>query len=735
MRKKEHYHSGGGCGCGCSCAQESADDRSNAHNTHAENLADSKHEVFHIAGLDCGDCAEKLRRRIAALNGVENVSINFGAAKVYVTYKGSSSAIVQCIETAGYKIVADRTGHPDEPVRWRYEPRTVATIVSGLILLFAAAGQWFALPAQAVSAAYAVSILVGGYFTARSAWASIRSFTPDMNALMAMAVVGAVAIGEWSEAATVVFLFALGNALQAYTLDKTRRSIRSLISLAPREALIKGANGERWTAVEDIRLNDIMLVKPGERIAMDGQVTRGTSAVNQAAITGESLPVEKSAGDPVYAGTINQQGALEVRVTKLVRESTLAKIMHLVEEAQAQRAPSQQFVDRFAKYYTPAVMLLAAAITLIPWLLLQRPFDEWFYRALVLLVIACPCALVISTPVSVVAAIGSASRNGVLVKGGAHLENIGGVKALAFDKTGTLTYGRPEVKEINAFEDYQAVDILNIAASLEKLSEHPLARAIIAEAQGMPLQTVENFQMLVGAGARGDIGGQRYYIGSKRLFEGLGLDLKPYHGVIEEFVQMGKTAILLGTDRRLCGVIAVTDTIRETGGAAVDNLRSAGVATIVMLTGDNRQAAARVAEQLHIQEVYSELMPEDKVSIVQRLRQQHGSVAMVGDGVNDAPALAAANVGIAMGAAGSDSALETADIALMTDDVGKIPYIVELGKSTVAVIKQNVVFSLIVKISFILLTVGGLSNLWMAVFADTGAAVLVTLNGMRLARK
>lgn len=409
--------------------------------------------------------------------------------------------------------------------------------------------------------------------------------------------------------------------------------------------------------------------------------------------------------------------------------------MHLVEEAQAQRAPAQQFVDVFARYYTPAVILGAVGITLIPWLWLQQPFAEWFYRALVLLVIACPCALVISTPVSIVAAIGNASRHGVLIKGGVHLETIGAVKSVAFDKTGTLTYGQPRVVAVTALGNFTEAELLSIAASLEKRSEHPLAQAIVIKAQGLPSHTVEQFHSHPGKGAQGIISGQRYYIGNRRLFRELGLDLTPYKQDMAQPAHAGKTVVLVGTENILYGWITVADMVREASPSAVEDLRMQGIGAIAMLTGDNRSVAENVAQQVRIREVYGDLLPEDKVSVVRQMRQKYGSVAMVGDGVNDAPALAAASVGIVMGVAGSDSALETADIALMNDDIGKLGFIVELGRRTMAIIRQNIIFSLFIKIGFIALTIYGLSNLWMAVFADTGAALLVTLNGMRLARK
>lgn len=723
----------GCCSGGCACGHiQEAGAWESPEETRPGNVPYIQ-SVWQIEGLDCGDCAEKLRKRIAALPGVKHAKINFGLGKLYVTHRTPAAEILQCIEQAGYKIAA--TGRIPRRHAWLRTPKTVATGLAGVLLMVAAVADLFAEFQLAAIVLYAMSVIFGGYYVVRSAWSSVRSLSPDMNLLMTIAVVGAIVLGQWSEAAMVVFLFAVGNTLQTYTLEKTRRAIGSLLSLAPRQAVVKYGDAEKLVSVEDICPGAIVIVKPGERIPMDGEVMKGISSVDQAAITGESMPVEKTAGAPVYAGTINQEGSLEIRVTKLVKDSTLAKIMHLVEEAQAKKVPAQQFIEIFAAYYTPVVIFGAMALAIVPWLFFGQPFSPWFHRALILLVISCPCALVISTPVSVVAAIGSASRHGVLIKGGAHLDAIGKIKSLAFDKTGTLTYGRPTVTNIICFHPVTEAELLAVAASLEKRSEHPVARAIVAKAGTLSLKEVENFHALAGKGAWGTLDGQTYYIGNRRLFQELGIDLTSHERVMDNLAQGGKTLVLAGTAEILLGIIAVADTVKESGPLALEILRQRGIEAIVMLTGDSRQAADSVAEKFGIQEIYSELLPEDKVSLIHQLRRRYGSVAMVGDGVNDAPALAAANVGIAMGAVGADSALETADIALMTEDLGKLSYVINLGRNTLKIIKQNILFALVLKFAFILLTLGGLSNLWMAVFADTGAAVLVTLNGMRLARK
>ncbi|MBP2660497.1 MAG: heavy metal translocating P-type ATPase, partial [Firmicutes bacterium] len=609
-----------------------------------------------------------------------------------------------------------------------------STIFSGIILAVSMILDWLGIGDTIIVPLYVLAAIVGGYNTAKSGFYSLRSLTFDMNFLMTVAVIGAFAIGEWGEGATVAFLFSFGNTLQTYTMDKTRQSIRALMELAPAEALVLRNSLEQKLPVEEIVIGDIIIVKPGERIAMDGIVKNGASAVNQATITGESLPVEKIIGDGVYAGTVNEHGALEIEVTKISADSTLAKIMHLVEEAQSQKAPSQQFVDQFAKYYTPAVLVIAAGIMVVPWLLFSQPFAPWFYKGLVLLVISCPCALVISTPVSIVSAIGNSSRNGVLIKGGAYLEQMGSIQAIAFDKTGTLTHGHPRVTDIISVNSNEQ-DVLTTAASIEKWSEHPLAVAIVEKSSGLALKPITNFKALVGRGAQADMDNQTVFIGNPRLFEELGLNLSQYEKQITDLQQQGKTLMLVGTQNTLYGMIAVADTLRENSKDALVKLREAGIKHIAMLTGDNRQVAGSIAKELNIDTLYSELLPQDKVATINELLSNYKNVAMVGDGVNDAPAMAASTIGVAMGVAGSDTALETADIALMSDDLGKLAYVIKLSNKTLSIIKQNISFSIIVKIIFVILTFTGMANLWLAVFADTGSSILVTLNGMRLMRK
>lgn len=692
--------------------------------------------VFKVSGFDCADCAAKLEKKIAGITGVHQANVNFGASKLTVEHSLTDDQIIIVIEQSGYQGWLDDGRQPETAgTDWWKNPRLMATIISGGLLTVVSLLDWVGFDHDWVIALYLLTAVIGGYHTARSAYYSLRSLSMDMNFLMTIAVIGAAFIGEWSEAATVVVLFSLGNTLQAYTLDKTRESIKALIELTPREALVRRQNIEQQLPIEDIRIGDVIIVKPGERIAMDGGVIQGVSTVNQAAITGESMPIEKTVGDIVYAGSINEVGSLEIVVTKLAADSTIAKILKLVEEAQAQKAPSQQFVDKFAAYYTPVIIVSAVAIALIPWLMFEQNFQAWLYRALVLLVIACPCALVISTPVSIVSAIGNASRRGVLIKGGAYLEEIGQLKAIAFDKTGTLTNGRPEVTDVVAAAPYTTEQLLSAAGAIERLSEHPIAQAIFEKARGLTLPSTSNFKAVLGKGVQADIQGQTVYIGNYRLFSEMNEQFAAYQDQVLALESQGKTVMLVGSDSEIYGMIAVADTLRPNSVAAIQALKASGVQELIILTGDNEQVARNIAGQLGIDRYYGELLPQDKVALIKEFGEKYGGVAMVGDGVNDAPALAVANVGIAMGVQGSDVALETADVALMSDDLSKVSYLMQLSRKTLAIIKQNIALSIVIKAIFIMITMAGAANLWLAVIADMGTSLAVTLNGMRLARE
>jgi Cd2+/Zn2+-exporting ATPase len=579
------------------------------------------------------------------------------------------------------------------------------------------------------------SILIGGYPVARKGLRNLLRLNFDMNVLMTIAITGALIIGEWNEAAVVAFLFAVSEMLESYSMEKARQSIRSLMELAPREATVLRNGQEVRIPVEEVNAGDILVVKPGEKISLDGIILEGATSVNEAPITGESMPVEKEPGDPVYAGTLNQQGAFRMRATKRAEDTTLARIIQLVEKAQGERAPSQAFVDRFAKVYTPLIILMAAGVALIPPLLLGGNWNHWVYEALALLVVACPCALVISTPVAIVSAIGAAARNGVLVKGGIYLEEIGRLRAVAFDKTGTLTMGKPEVTDLLPASEQTEEELLRLAAGLEARSEHPLARAIIqrADEREIPYAPARSFYAVPGKGAEGEIDGIRYWIGKPSWAEEKGLNTDPLMARIGALQKQGKTVMLLGTEEEILGLVAVSDPVRPQSVDAILRLRRYGIKTR-MLTGDNRSTAAAIAQQVGVDDYEAELLPEEKLQQVRLLLRQYGTAAMVGDGINDAPALAAASVGIAMGGAGTDTALETADVVLMGDDLLKLPFAIRLGQRAVRVIRQNIAFSLGTKLLAVLLVFPGWLTLWLAILADMGATILVTLNGMRLFR-
>ncbi len=616
--------------------------------------------------------------------------------------------------------------------RENYKVYLAAIILVGSWLLTLYYGAEHMIP----TAGYATAILVGGYALFIQGLKNLSSLTFDMRTLMTVAILGAAIIGEWGEAATVVILFAISEALERYSIDKARQSISSLMDIAPREALIRLGRIEMVVDVKEIQVGDIMIVKPGQKIAMDGLVIGGISAVNQAAITGECMPVSKNIGDEVFAGTLNVEGLLEVEVTKRVEDTTLSKIIHLVEEAQAERAPAQAFVDKFAQYYTPAVILLAFFIATVPPLLWGGDWGSWIYQGLAVLVVGCPCALVISTPVALVTAVGNAARHGVLIKGGVYLEAAGALKVIAFDKTGTLTKGEPEVTDVVAYGGNKN-KLLAIAAALEKGSQHPLASALLRNAEELGLKfndlAVEDFQAITGKGVKGKVDNQLYYIGNPKLWA----DLQPaLAGNIKEQIYRlqaaGKTVMVMGTEQEILLVIAVSDKIRASSRRVIRKLHQLGIERTVLLTGDNRHTAEVIGKQLGVSVIKADLLPEDKLNYIKQLRAKGQSVAMVGDGMNDAPALAAATVGVAMGGAGTDTALETADIALMSDDLSKLPYTIKLSRKALTIIKHNITFSLMIKALALLLVVPGCLTLWIAIFADMGASLIVTLNSLRL---
>ena len=691
--------------------------------------------IFRLTGLTCTECAARLEKAVGALPGVDRARLNFGAGKL--TVAGSVDPKVVIREAAQHDgTVARLEGAPAGPARgWRERLPQLRMVTAGLCILAGWIAEYGIGNAPLGKALFAAAIPIGGYATIRQGLRALARMQFDMNGMMTGAVIGAAFLGEWEEGAVVAFLYSASNWLEGYTMDRARRSIRGLMDLAPKMARVRRDGGETTIPVEAVRLGDLLLVRPGESLPMDGTVRAGISAVNQAPITGEAIPVDKATGDPVYAGTINGHGALEVEVTRRVDDTTLARVIHLVEEAQAQRAPSQQAVERFARVYTPAVFALAVGLMVAPSLLFGQPWEPWIYRGLALLIVSCPCALVISTPVTIVSAIANAARRGVLIKGGAHIEELGRLKAIALDKTGTLTRGKPEVTDLVPWSGQGAAELLALAAGVEAHSEHPLARAIVraAKRDRLVLPVTTGFTAIPGQGGSAALDGQMIYVGSPHLFTSLN-GCQQDGQTVEAMEAQGKTAILVGTAERLLGLIALEDQLRPASRRAVADLRAAGIRHVALLTGDNRVTAEAIATQVGADTVRAELLPEQKLAAVHALRMEFGSLAMVGDGVNDAPALAAASVGIAMGATGSDVALETADVALMADDLSKLPQIMRLGRQAIRVIRQNIAIALAIKAVAIAAVFPGWLTLWLAVLGDMGASVLVTLNGMRLLR-
>ncbi|AXH98538.1 cadmium-translocating P-type ATPase [Sporosarcina sp. PTS2304] len=692
--------------------------------------------VYRLQGLSCTSCAAKFEKNVRQIDTVEDVQLNFGASKLTVAGNASIVQLEQAGAFDGIKVFPEKQKISTQHTPF-WKKRENQTTIASLILLLAGYGvsttngdhNWLSI------ALFLAAILIGGYSLMKEGLSNLVKLEFDMSTLMTIAVIGAALIGDWAEGAVVVFLFSVSEALESYSIDKARNSISSLIEIAPSTAIVLRNGREFEVEVEDLQINDVILIKPGQKIAMDGEVIQGDSSVNQAAITGESVPVHKVIGNEVFAGTLNEEGSMQVRVTKLAEDTTIAKIIHLVEEAQAEKAPTQQFVDRFAKYYTPAILVISLLIMVLPPLLAGGAWGDWFYKGLVVLVVGCPCALVISTPIAIVTAIGNAARNGVLIKGGIHLEETGQIKVIAFDKTGTLTEGRPEVTDIVSVSSLTEDELLTQAASIEKFSQHPLASAIMraSEKSSNRLAEVKNFQSITGKGAKAEIDGQLVYVGSPNLFKETSVIDNSYEQQIIELQRQGKTVMLIWSESGLHGLIAVADRVRKSSLSIIKKLHQLGIEKTVMLTGDNQSTATAIGQQLGLSEVKAELLPHEKVNMIKKL-EAHGKVAMVGDGVNDAPALATATIGIAMGGAGTDTALETADIALMADDLEKLPYTIKLSKRTKQVILQNISIALGLKIIALLLIIPGWLTLWMAVTADMGATVIVVLNSLRLMR-
>ncbi|PAJ90441.1 heavy metal translocating P-type ATPase [Burkholderia ubonensis] len=694
--------------------------------------------AFRIMQMDCPTEETLIRKKLGGMREVSALEFNLMQRMLTVEHApGAQAVIAGAIRTLGMTPEAASADAPPSPARAEPAKPWWPLALAGVAAIASEAASWAGLPSWLAAVLALGAVLACGITTYKKGWIALRNGNLNINALMSIAVTGAMAIGQWPEAAMVMVLFTIAELIEAKSLDRARNAIQGLMRLAPDTATVRDADGS-WRTVEaaQVALGAVVRVKPGERIGLDGEVVDGRSTVNQAPITGESLPVEKTAGDTVFAGTINESGSFEYRVTAVASNTTLARIIHAVEEAQGAKAPTQRFVDQFARVYTPIVFAIALLVAVAPPLVTGGAWHEWIYRALVLLVIACPCALVISTPVTIVSGLAAAARRGILVKGGVYLEEGRKLAWLALDKTGTITHGKPvQTNFVLRAADVDAARVRHLAASLAARSDHPVSQAIAAAARAegaAPFADVQDFEALVGRGVRGAIDGARYWLGNHRLVEELARCSPALEAQLDALEREGKSVVMLIDETRVLGVFAVADTIKDTSRAAIAELHALGIRT-AMLTGDNPHTAQAIARQAGIDDARGNQLPEDKLAAVEELATSGaGAVGMVGDGINDAPALARADIGFAMGAMGTDAAIETADVALMDDDLRKIPAFVRLSRATHRVLVQNIGFALGVKLVFLGLTVAGLGTMWMAVFADAGASLIVVGNGLRL---
>ncbi|ODT63857.1 MAG: cadmium-transporting ATPase [Nitrosomonadales bacterium SCN 54-20] len=689
-----------------------------------------RHENLRIDGMDCATCATVIGHALQRMDGVLEASVSYAAERLRLEFdseKVNRAAIVDRIQALGYSVLEE-----SRKVGWAAEHREL--IVSGIAGLLLLAGWLSGLAGapRGLSLGLLISsYITGGFYTLRDAWQSLRSRRFDIDILMVVAAVGAAVLGAWEEGALLLFLFSLGHALEHMAMDRARKAIESLAELAPKTAVVQRDTREVEVGVEELLRGDKVVVKPGQRIPADGQVVSGNSAVNQSPVTGESMPVDKQPGDKVYSATINGEGALVIEVTKLARESTLSRMVEMVTEAQAQKSPTQHFTDRFEQIFVPAVLAGVALLIVFP-PLFGFPFAESFYRAMAVLVAASPCALAIAIPSAVLSGIARAAREGVLIKGGAHLENLGVLTAIAFDKTGTLTLGKPQLTDVVTVTGNET-GLLTVAAALESRSAHPLAQAIVtaAKTQGLTWSDAEKIEAITGKGLRGEVDGRKVAIGNAKLFE---------NETIPEVIQQqelrlqmeGKTIMLIQMDGQFLGILGLADTPRMGTREMLEHLYRAGIRKTIMLTGDNETVSQAIARAVGLDEVKAGLLPEDKLRVMEELVQRYGQVAMVGDGVNDAPAMARATVGIAMGGAGTDVALETADVALMADDLSKLPFAVALSHASRSVIRQNLGVSLGVVALLIPATLLGWAGIGVAVLIHEGSTLLVVINALRL---
>ena len=745
-----HKHSHGGDSC---CASKAAPAPVHAHEDSCcsskaaapalvqlseKTSADARLSSFRIEAMDCPTEQTLIQNKLGKLAGVQQLEFNLINRVLGVTHNlPGTEPITEAIKSLGMHAEPLEAG-VDAPAPAAVKKHWWPLALSGVTALGAEVIHFTsAAPDWVVAIVALVSILSGGLGTYKKGWIALKNRNLNINALMSIAVTGAILIGQWPEAAMVMFLFTVAELIEARSLDRARNAISGLMQMTPEQATVLQADGNwREQEVKSVDLGARVRVKPGERIALDGAVVSGSSTIDQAPITGESLPVEKTVGDKVFAGTINQAGSLEYTVTAAANNSTLARIIHAVEQAQGARAPTQRFVDQFSKIYTPAVFVFALAVAIIPPLFMGAAWFDWIYRALVLLVVACPCALVISTPVTIVSGLAAAARKGILVKGGVYLE--GGFKLdyLALDKTGTITHGKPVQTDYLSLESTADATAPAIAAALAGRSDHPVSLAIASAAvdKNFAALTVDNFAALGGRGVKGDINGKTYHLGNHRLVEDLGLCSPQLEEKLFALEKQGKSVVLLLDSAGPLALFAVADTVKETSREAIRQLHELGVKTL-MLTGDNVHTAQAIAAQVGIDEARGDLLPTDKLQAIEDLYKQGHRVGMVGDGINDAPALARAEIGFAMAAAGTDTAIETADVALMDDDLRKIPAFISLSRNTASILKQNIALALVIKAIFLAVTFAGLATMWMAVFADMGVSLLVVFNGLRLLRK
>lgn len=693
------------------------------------------HDSIAIEGMDCSDCVTVIEHSVRRMDGVLAVNVNYPTENVWVEYDNqrvSRAAIEKRIISLGY-------GIPAEGLRsWYQENREVLfSLIAGLLLLIGwLGGTFFSFPTLISTGFYLAAYVFGGWDISQHAWHTIKERHFDTDLLMVMAALGAAFLGDFAEGALLLFLFSLGHALEERALDRARAAVRALADLSPKTALVQREGKEQEVSVESLQLDDLVIVRPGVRIPVDGVILNGRSGIDQASVTGESLPVDKTSGDSVFAGTVNGEGALEIKVTRLAKDSTLSRVMKMVEEAQAQKSPTQQTVEKFERVFVPSVLIITALVIIVP-PLFGFPFRESFLRAMTLLVAASPCALALGTPATILAGVAQAARNGVLVKGGAHLENLGRLKVVAFDKTGTITHGQPEVTDIVVFPalGWKEADLLSLTAGAEARSAHPLARAIVrsAQARGAPVSVMDELESLTGLGLRAVSNSRIIWIGNQKLMEEANIPLSP--DALDQgqsFQQAGKTLMWVAVDKTAVGVIALADTLRQEAAPTMKALKAAGVEHTIMLTGDNARSASAIAAQVGLTDFRADLLPEDKLTVIRELVKEYGQVAMIGDGVNDAPALANATVGIAMGGAGTDVALETADVALMGDDLSKLPFAVGLGRATRAIIVQNLFIALGVIVLLIITSLTGIVSIGMAVVFHEGSTLVVVANALRL---